>query len=379
MNKPSSSRLAVLTFRLVVLTLTVAVAGCAGGAGAKDDKGGGRPPVAVEVATATPADLVAAIDVVGTLQPKSAVAVKAESTAIIAEVYVTEWVKVTRGAPLARLDTRETEAVRAAARAATMQAEVAERRAEREMERTRQLKGYGLATQQMLDDAVSVRDAATATTQAARAQASVAETQFDKAIIRAPITGTVAFRGVSVGDRVENMGDGVLFRIVDLSVLQLTVTVPSSRSAEIALGQPLAFCVDSLPGRTFTGRIEHLNPSLEAGSRAVMIQVEVQNPSEELRAGLFAKGQIRTGERTGVLQIPRTALLSWDATARVGQLFVVDGDLARRREISTGNLSGDLIEVRTGLAAGDRVITRGGFVLRDGDHVVVSSSQPQGA
>jgi len=58
-----------------------------------------------------------------------------------------------------------------------------------------------------------------------------------------------------------------------------------------------------------------------------MIQVEVQNPSEELRAGLFAKGQIRTGERTGVLQIPRTALLSWDATARVGQLFVVDGDL----------------------------------------------------
>lgn len=367
------------SIKLVVLTLTVAVAGCAGGAGAKEDSNGGRPPVAVEVATATPADLVAAIDVVGTLQAKSAVDVKSESTAIIAEVYVTEWVKVTRGAPLARLDTREAEAVCAAARAAAMQAEVAERRAERELERTRKLKAYGLATQQMLDDAVSAGEAANATTQAARAQARVAETQLDKAVIRAPITGIVAYRGVSVGDRVESMGKDVMFRIVDLSVLQLTVTIPSSRSAEIAVGQPLAFCVDSLPGRTFTGRVEHINPSLEAGSRAVQIQAEVPNPSGELRTGLFAEGRIRTGERASVLQIPRTALLSWDATARVGQLFVVDGDVARRREVHTGSLSGDLIEVQSGLATGDRVVTRGGFVLREGDHVAVSTPQPQGA
>lgn len=367
------------SIRLAALTLTVAVAGCAGGAGAKEDKDGGRPPVAVEVATATSADLVAAIDVVGTVQPKSAVEVKSESTAIIAEVYVTEWVKVAKGAPLARLDTREAQATLTAARAAVMQSEVAERRAERELERTRKLKAYGLATQQMLDDALSAREAATAATEATRAQASVAETQLDKAVIRAPITGTVAFRGVSVGDRVESMGGDPMFRIVDLSVLQLTVTVPSSRSAEIALGQPLAFSVDSLPGRTFTGRIEHINPSVEAGSRAVMIQVEVPNPSGELRAGLFAKGRIRTGERTGVLQIPRAALLSWDTTTRVGQIFVIDGDFARRREIRTGELSGDLIEVQSGLAAGDHVITRGGFVLRDGDRIAVSQSQPQGA
>lgn len=119
-------------------------------------------------------------------------------------MHVSEWVAVRRGQPLARLDTREAEATLAAARAALLQAQVAQTRAARELERAQRLMEVGLMTQQGLDDARSAREAAAAATAAAEAHSSAAETRLAKAVIRAPFDGVVAFRGVSVGDRVED-------------------------------------------------------------------------------------------------------------------------------------------------------------------------------
>ena len=130
--------------------------------------------MAVDAVTVAPGDLTAAIDVVGTLQPKFAADVKAEFTAIVDEVYVSEWVRVSKGTPLARLDTRDGDTGVEAARANLAQAEVAETRAQRELERAEKLKAAGLLTQQGLDDARSARDAAAATTAAARAQLELA-------------------------------------------------------------------------------------------------------------------------------------------------------------------------------------------------------------
>ena len=78
--------------------------------------------------------------------------------------------------------------------------------------------------------------------------------------------GVVAFRGVNVGDRVENMGGNEpLFRIVDNRLLDLTVSVPSSRLADVRVGQAIEFSTDALPGRTFTGKVMFINPAIDAG------------------------------------------------------------------------------------------------------------------
>jgi RND family efflux transporter MFP subunit len=361
-----------------ILALLMATTACSRTGEGDATQAGGKPAVAVEVSPALTADLRQTIEVVGTLAPKFAADIKSEFTAVVEEVYVTEWVHVAKGQPLAKLDTREGELVVEAAKASLMQAEVGETRANRELERTEKLKEFGLATQQNLDDARTAKDAAAALTAAARAAFRAAETRLSKAVIRAPMDGVVAFRGVSVGDRVENMGgNSSMFRIVDNRLLDLTVTVPSTKSAALRVGLPVQFTIAALPGRTFRGTLKFINPTVSESDRSVRVVAEVPNEDGALRGGMFVKGQIRSGERAGVLQIPRTALLSWDLERNAGEIFVVNGDVAERRAVRTGEVTGESVEVVQGVTAGEKVVTRGGFNLRPGDRVEIA--KPQGA
>jgi RND family efflux transporter MFP subunit len=334
----------------------------------------GKPPVAVEIAKAAPTDLEQGVDVVGTLTARNAADVKTEYSGTVAEVYVTQWVRVKAGTPLARLDTREADASVAAARAAALQAEVAVQRAARELDRSARLKQAGLATQQGLDEAKTADEAARAGEAAAKAQLAMAETRRTKAILRAPIDGVVAVRNVNVGDYVENMGNPPpMFRVVDNRVLELTASVPSARLAEMKTGQPFAFSSDAYPGKEFTGRVSFINPAADEASRTVKVKTEVANPDESLKAGLFVKGRIVTGRRAAVLVVPRSALVSWDTAGRRAGVFVVDGGAAKRLAVETGTVSGDRVEIVKGLAPGQDVVTRGGFGLRDGDRVQISA------
>jgi len=354
--------------------MALLVLGCSA-KGEGRDRESGRPAVAVEAVSATATTLAQMIDVVGTLEPKFFADVKSEFTAVVDEVYVTQWVHVDKGTPLAKLDTREAEATLRAAKAAALQADVNATRAKREIERAVKLKENGLLTQQGLDDARSADDAAQAAAQAAAAQLVVAETRLTKAVIRSPMVGVVASREVNVGDRVENMGGGSMFRIVDNRVLELTVLIPSARSAALRVGQELDFTVDAYPGRTFTGNVAHINPAVDPVSRSIRVMADVPNPNGELRGGTFVKGRIRTGERTGVLQIPRLALLSWDVEHATGEVFVVAGDTVERRTVHTGEASGEAVEVVSGVSAGERVVTRGGFNVRPGDRIQIAAAQ----
>jgi membrane fusion protein (multidrug efflux system) len=103
--------------------------------------------------------------------------------------------------------------------------------------------------------------------------------------------------------------------------------------------------------------------------RTVRVTAEVVNEPEALRGGLFVTGSIITGRRTGVLQVPRAALNAWDREAGTAAIFVVDGGSARRRAVTTGSVNGESVEIAAGLNAGERVVVRGGFTLKDGDAV----------
>jgi len=331
---------------------------------------GARPAVTVETARVGTADLEESVEVVGGLSALRTAEVKTEYSGVVTEVKVTQWVKVTRGTPLALLDAREAVAGAGSARAAGLQAEVAAQRAGRELERTRKLKEAGLATQQALDEAATAEEAARAGVAAARAQQAMAETRLQKAVLRAPIDGVVAERNVDVGDYVENMGSPVpMFRIVDARVLELVASVPSARTAALQVGQPLVFTSDALPGREFRGKVSFINPTADEASRTVKVKAEVPNQAAELRPGLFVKGRIVIGHRAGVLAVPRAALVSWDPTGRTATVFVVEGGTAHRRSIQTGVVAGDSIEVAGGLQGGQEVVTRGAFNLRDGDAI----------
>lgn len=372
----------------VLLTLWIICSGCSDkGAGKNQgEKTAGRPPVAVEVAKVGVADYTEGIDVVGSLSPKFGADVKSEYSGIVTEVYVTEWVRVKKGTPLAKIDTREMEIILQKARAAVetakanlLQAEVAGNRANREYERLLKLKEFGLVTQQSLDEGLTEKEAAAARIASASAQLKVADEdlqhtrmRLSKTTILSPIDGVVSFRGVNVGDLIGEAGSQkVMFKIIDTRILDLTVTVPSGEMGAVRVSQPLTFSTDAIPGRIFTGKVMFINPVVNETDRSVKVIAEVENVSEQLKGGLYVKGRIITGKRTGILRIPRVVLLSWDVAGKKGDVFVVKGDIANRRTVQTGSVMGDFVEVTSGLAPGEPVVVRGGFNLKDGDRVNV--------
>lgn len=367
------------------LTLTLAVAGLVACGKGDAHKNSEKPAVAVESAPAKPASLADGIEVTGSLEPKFFVDVKTQIPGLVKQVFVTEWVRVKKGQPLARIDLAETEALskRAeagleSAKAGVAQAKVAAIRADREQSRILKLKESGLATQQAVDDARSEAEAAVARLEAARAQIGVAEedlrqirARLTKGLVTAPMDGVVALRDVNVGDLASDAAAGKpIFRIVDNRLLNLTVTVPSSDSARVKVGLPLQFSVDSMPDKKFSGRVLFINPELSASDRSLKVIAEVKNIPEQLKGGLFAKGQIITGTRANVLQVPRSAISALELTTRKGTMFVVEKGLARKRDITIGTVNGDMIEVVSGLKVGEQYVVRGGFNLKDSDKVV---------
>ncbi|OGP92366.1 MAG: hypothetical protein A2156_14915 [Deltaproteobacteria bacterium RBG_16_48_10] len=375
-----------VAFGALFLAMCVASTGCSksGGDPKLDEKTGGKPPVAVEVARVSAIDFTEGIDVVGSLDAKFGANVKSEYAGIVTDVYVNEWVRVKKGTSLAKIDTREMEIILQKARAAIemekanlLQTEVVGKRANREYDRLVKLKEIGLVTQQNLDDGLTEKEAAAARIEAAKAQLKTAEedfqhsqTRLSKTTIRSPIDGVVSYRGVNVGDMVGEMGSQkIMFRIIDTRILELTVAIPSTEMGAVHVGQPLTFSTDALPGRSFSGKVMFINPTVSEVDRSLKVIAEVENRSEQLKAGLYAKGRIITGRRSGVLQIPRIALFSWDVVEKKGEVFVAEGEIAKRKAVRTGSVTKDSVEVTSGLSQGDQVVIRGGFNLKDADRV----------
>ena len=351
-----------------------------------------KPRVAVELQTVATSTLVEGIEVTGSLEPKFRADIKTQIPGLVQEVYVNEWVRVHKGQKLARINVAETEALvkRAEAsvevsKAALAQAQVAFARTERELVRVQKLKVSGLATQQSLDDTRSESEAAQARIVAANAQIRASEEELHQArarltkgLVLAPLDGVVAQRSVNVGDLASDAATATpIFRIVDNRLLNLTVTVASKAAARVKVGQPLEFNVDSLPGRIFKGTVMYVNPELSTADRSLKVIAEVNNPVDELKSGLFAKGRIVTGSRKQVVQIPRSVLMNWDNASGKGKVFILEGDIVRARPVVTGLLNGDQVEVSSGLNPGERVVCRGGFNLKDGDKVSVAGAPKQ--
>jgi RND family efflux transporter MFP subunit len=185
----------------------------------------------------------------------------------------------------------------------------------------------------------------------------------------------VSLRDVNVGDLASDAAAAKpIFRIVDNRLLNLTVTVPSADAGRVKVGQALEFSVDPMPGKTFAGRVMFINPELNSADRSLKVVAEVRNEPEILKGGMFAKGRIVTGKRTAVLQVPRSVIGGLDLTARKGTMFVVENGVARRRDIGIGSVSGEMVEVASGLRQGEQYVTRGGFNLKDGDRVAVAGT-----
>src|SRR5262249_2760736 len=132
----------------------------------------------------------------------------------------------------------------------------------------------------------------------------------------------------------------------------------------VGVCQPVNFEVDAYSGQQFTGTIKYVSPALQADQRALTVEALVPNPNGVLKPGLFATGPNEPSERTSRGGGPR-------GTGQGGSrpVFVVAGDHVEERIVTTGDTVGGLIEITSGLKAGERVATKNVGQLADGTKV----------
>ncbi|MGH9255537.1 MAG: efflux RND transporter periplasmic adaptor subunit [Vicinamibacterales bacterium] len=197
---------------------------------------------------------------------------------------------------------------------------------------------------------------------AARARMTLAQKALTDTAVRAPFDGLVEQRLVSVGDYVTR-GTKVA-SVIRINPLRVELTVPGQYLSEVATGRAVTLEVDAFRGQTFTGRIRYVSPVLRTDTRALVVEAVVPNDSGRLKPGLFATARIEQASETPAVLVPATAVRSVSGTARV---YVITTDrTAEERLVTTGQTVGDLVEITSGLKAGDTVATSNVAQLTDG-------------
>jgi membrane fusion protein (multidrug efflux system) len=200
---------------------------------------------------------------------------------------------------------------------------------------------------------------AAANARVARMNAAIADSR-----IKAPFAGTLGLRNVSVGAYVGT--STIVTTLDDLSTVKLDFTIPEAWLPAVRPGLPIAAVTDVWPGRSFNGTVVSIDTRLDPTTRSATIRAEVPNRDGKLRPGMLLRVEVDKGEDP-VLQVPEEAIIP------IGQdhfvLRVGDDSIASRVKITIGRRRVGVVEVRSGLAVGDRVITQGSVRVRPGDPV----------
>ena len=190
--------------------------------------------------------------------------------------------------------------------------------------------------------------------------------------VRATAPGVVASRSATEGELVAENAE--LMSIVDLRTLVFVADVPLEEIARVRAGEPAVVTFQALPGETFGGRVEAVNPRSDAGSQSVRVRIGFTGDDARrmkyLRSDMGGLARIVTGKHAGVLIVPKPALLRNDETDTYTIVVATPDSLARVVPVEVGALTDSTAEVAApGLLPGTRVVVEGNYALADSTRI----------
>jgi RND family efflux transporter MFP subunit len=246
---------------------------------------------------------------------------------------------------------------------------------DRELQRTQKLVEIGAASRQELEKIHAEHAAQTAAVQGARSQLEllgVAAPPLESlapghnvsatTTVPAPIDGVVTEREANVGVNVDTSMK--LFTVVDLSTVWVVADLYETDFSRVRVGSEATITTAARPGVTLRGRVSYIDPQVSADTRTAKVRIEVPNTGGELRLGMYADVVAAGASRTSVPRVPRSAVQNigdrtvvYLANPNAPEEFI-------EREVRIGEMSGEEVEVVSGVVLGDVVVTGGSFFLR---------------
>ncbi|WHH57356.1 efflux RND transporter periplasmic adaptor subunit [Petroclostridium sp. X23] len=183
--------------------------------------------------------------------------------------------------------------------------------------------------------------------------------------VKAPISGIIAQKNIEAGEMATQQD--AAYTIVDMDTVVIETTVTERIINEIHKGQEVLVTIAALEGKNFQGMIDALSPAVTGKSVGYPVKITIPNDKHEIKPGMFAEVHITTDTKDNVIMIPIEAVLS-----QVGKssIFVLEGDIAKKREVQLGLKDDNYYEVAEGLNEGEQVIIKGQQFVIDGEKVL---------
>jgi membrane fusion protein, multidrug efflux system len=313
------------------------------------------PGIVVEASKVSLVKLPSALTAVGSLRSDETVVLRPEIVGRVSEILFREGERVTQGNALARLDD-------SVQRADLERAKANHVLSKSKYERAVDLRNQGFISSQAKDEAENML-------KVAEADLELAKARLAKTEIRAPFSGTVGLRQVSVGEYVKEGQD--IVNLESLDSLKVDFRVPEIYLTQVKNGQTLQITLDAIPDRAYDGRVFAINPLIDANGRAIVIRAQVPNRDGNLRPGMFARVRLFTSESKESIVIPEESLFPLGDDKYVYK--VVEGK-ATRQKVAIGLRREGRVEIVSGLAPEDVVVTAGVIKLREGAPVTLANS-----
>jgi membrane fusion protein, heavy metal efflux system len=179
--------------------------------------------------------------------------------------------------------------------------------------------------------------------------------------IYSPIAGTVVQRKVGPGQFINSGASDPVFVIGDLSTVWLLAFVRETEATGVAVGQEMAFSLLAMPDRQFKARIDYVAAAIDPTTRRLLVRATIDNKDGMLKPEMFANVTIYSGGDSPGVGVPKQALIYEGDHVR---LWVAHDDKSiELREIQTGLSNDDLVEVKTNLNPGEKVVTKGSLFI----------------
>lgn len=314
--------------------------------------------IAVKAQRARMETVVDRVEALGTLRANESVALSAPIMDVVSAIHFEDGQRVEKGEILVEMSTAEEKALRAEAASSAEEAK-------NQFERARDLAARKFTSESLLDQ--RRREFETAEARLAAIDARLADR-----IVRAPFSGVIGLRNVSVGAMVDPLK--AIARIEDDSVMKLDFSVPSTFISTLRPGLSIVARASGYNDAEFKGSLASIDNAVDEVTRTIRVRALIPNPDRRLKPGLLMTIDLLKNPRSAVL-IAEEALLPAGSRSYV---FVVDETSGRveRREVAAGIRQPGEVEIVTGLKAGELVVTDGGLKLAPGTPVKVDEVAP---
>jgi multidrug efflux system membrane fusion protein len=355
-----------VSFGLLAASLFAASA-CKGGQSAAATRGGAQRALMVRAAPVAVQDVVYEIKAIGSLEPEELVQVTAEVQGAVADVRFNEGDHVGKDTILVRIDPDRYRLEAEKAEATYRKALADAHRSQADLTRREALARDQLVAAEELNRSHGETEQLVAESAAAKAAMDIAQQNVARASVRPSRAGVINTKAVQTGQFVQP--GTVLATLVDTSRLRLRFKVGDAESLRAHKQQVVKFRVASLGAREFDASVYHVSDVADPATRQVEVLAWVHNPGE-LKPGFFTEVTLASETHHGALVVPEGAI---QASEKGFVTYVVASDKAQLRPVEIGLRGGTgVVEILSGVKAGETVITEGSDRLTDGLKVQVA-------